>query len=176
MKYELGWTAYAALGVIVAATIGALSFYGLFNIVPEEAIKVAPWVLVSLFLLPIAYAVQVLIKLWELNSVKGLSNNERRRLAHIIKGKTRQFFIAIMFYVLSAALIVILYSFTSIENGLFKLSIIITGGLLGISIFTVALIFSEMKEVYDFSNDLQVRKEVNEKKKIALNKLKDNKD
>ena len=64
-KYAQGWTGYGILGAILSAAIGALGFAGLMRLIPAEASVATPWVLVSLFILPLTYCVQLLFKVFD---------------------------------------------------------------------------------------------------------------
>jgi len=169
---QRGWTAFGAIGTIIAAGVGALAFEGLMRLIPIGANVATPWVLVSLFSLPLAYCVQLLLKIWGLKEQNGLSREEKRRLEKIIKGKARQLTIAIFCYVLFAFIIAILFFLSSSNPALFSPSILITGGFLGISIFSMGLIFSEMEELYAFKAKLANKATKNIKKNELLNRLK----
>jgi predicted Abi (CAAX) family protease len=173
-KYEQGWTGYGILGTILSAAIGVLGFSGLMRLIPAEASVATPWVLVSLFILPLTYCVQLLFKVFDLKELTGLSKNEKRRLKPIINGKTRQLFITIIYYVLSAILVVTLLFFSSDNQELIKPIIVLIGGLLGISIFSMALVFIEMKEVTDFKAKIKQRADDKKNQRSALKRLNHN--
>ena len=173
-KTQDGWTGFGILGAILSAAIGALGFAGLMHLVPAEASVATPWVLVSLFILPLTYCVQLLFKIFDLKELGGLSKNEKRRLKPIINGKTRQLFIAIIYYVLSAVLVVTLLFFSSDNQDLVKYIIVFIGGLLGVSIFSMALIFMEIKELTDFKAKIKQRSDDKKSQRKALKRLNHN--
>ncbi len=154
---QKGWAGFGVLGVILSAVIGALCFAGIMHLISAGASVVTPWVLASLFILPLTCCVQLLFKIFDLKELRGLSKNEKRRLKPIINGKTRQLFIAILYYVLSAVLVVTLLFFSSDNQDLVKYIIVFIGGLLGVSIFSMALVFIEMKELTDFKAKIKQR-------------------
>jgi len=170
-KNQDGWTGFGILGAILSSVIGALSFAGLMRLIPAEASVATPWVLVSLFILPLTYCVQLLFKIFDLKELSGLSKNEKRRLNPIINGKTRQLFIAIIYYVLSAVLVVTLLFFSSDNQELVKYIIVFIGGLLGVSIFSMALIFMEMKELTDFKATIKQRSDDKKNQRASLKRL-----
>lgn len=171
MYSQFGWTTFGVIGVMIAAAIGFISFEGLLNLIPSNYKITVPWVLVSLFLLPLTFCIQLLLKLWELREQDDISREERRRLKPLINGKTRQFFIAIIYYVLSAVIVVAFFFFTENNVELFRTVIKIAGGLLGISLFSIFLIFSEMNEISSFKADLKERVASKKRQKAALKRL-----
>ena len=171
ISVQQGWTAAGALGTILSAAVGSIAFEHLMRLIPHESALATPWVLVSLFLLPATFCIQLLLKLWDLKELDGLSRREKSRLKQIIDEKTRQLFIAIGYYVLSAVFVVAMFLFTSNEPHLFKVSIVTTGGLLGISLFSIGLIFSETKNVADFRAELKERSEAKQKQDAGLKRL-----
>jgi len=173
-KYEQGWTGYGILGAILSASIGALVFSGLMRLIPAEASVATPWVLVSLFILPLTYCVQLLFKIFDLKELQGLSKSEKRRLKTIINGKTRQLFIAIIYYVLSAVLVVTLLFFSSDNQEFVRSITVLIGSLLGISIFSMALVFIEMKELTDFKAQIKQRADDKKSQRSALKRLNHN--
>ncbi|MCK9605297.1 MAG: hypothetical protein M0R33_02480 [Methylomonas sp.] len=166
-----GWTKLGVIGILFSAIIGAYGFEILLDIIPNNTSIAIPWAIVSLFLLPLTLCVQLILKLWDLKELSDITRDERRRLKAIIRGKTRQFFIAICYYVLSACIVVTLYVFLSSDVGLFKAVIKITGMLLGISMFSILLILLEMKEISDFNAKLKERALAKKRQKSALKRL-----
>jgi MFS family permease len=168
---QRGWTMFGVIGVIASAILGAFGFEVLLRLIPQDVQIAVPWVIVSLFLLPFTLCIQLVLKLWELKEQDDISREERRRLNSIIDGKTRQFFIAIIYYVLSAVIVVVLFIFLANDTELFKMAIKITCALLGISIFSVYLILLEMKEISYFKAKIVERARSKEKQKSALKRL-----
>jgi hypothetical protein len=162
---------FGVIGVIASAIIGAFGFEVLLRLIPKGAQIAVPWVIVSLFLLPFTLCVQLVLKLWELKEQDDISRDERRRLNSLIKGKTRQLFIAIIYYVLSAVIVVALFVFIPNDVELFKVAIKITGILLGVSMFSIYLILLEMEEIADFKAKIVERARSKEKQKSALKRL-----
>jgi hypothetical protein len=166
---QSGWTNLGVIGVMLAAVLG---FYGFGLLVNIFHIKMSvPWALVSVFLLPLGFCVQLLLKLWELKEQDNLSRDEHRRLKPMIEAKTRQFLIAIIYYVFSAAILATLFFFSESDVELFKFVIKLAGALLFISVFSVYLIFLEMKAISDFKANLKERIELEKRQKVALKRL-----
>lgn len=168
---QSGWTRFGVIGVMLAFAIGFFSFEELLNLIPSANKITVPWILVTLFLLPLASCIQLLLKLWELREQDDLSKEERRRLKPLVEGKTRQFFIAIIYYVLSAVIVVTFFFFSENNAELFRTVIKITGGLLGISLFSMFLIFSEMNAISEFKANLKERVASKKRQKAALKRL-----
>ena len=168
---QRGWTMFGVIGIMVSAVIGAFGFEILLRLIPSSAGTVVPWAIVSLFIPPLTLCVQLILKLWDLKEQDDISREERRRLKSIINGKTRQFFIAIIYYVSSAVIVVTLFVFFTHDTELFKIAIKITGILLGISMFSIYLILLEMKEISDFKAKLIERVRSKKRQKSALKRL-----
>ncbi len=162
---------FGAIGIMVSAVFGAFTFEILSRFIPSNTGTVVPWVVISLFILPLTLCVQLILKLWDLKEQDDISGEERRRLKSIITGKTRQFFIAIVYYVSSSIIVVILFVFFIHDDELFKMAIKITGVLLGISMFSIYLILLEMNEISDFKAKLTERERLKKRQKSALKRL-----
>ena len=170
-KTQVGWTRYGVLGLILSTITGVLSFGALVRFVPDGATISTPYIFISLFILPLAFCVQLLFKVWDLKEQDGLSREEKRRLNPIIEGKSRQIFIAIIYCILSPVIIAAMFFFSSFDAGLFKAAIVITGGLLGITIFSIIIIFLEMKELVNFKAKIKQRSDEKKKQRAALKRL-----
>ncbi|MDI1277609.1 hypothetical protein [Methylobacter sp.] len=168
---QQGWTSFGVIGVMVSAVIGIFGFEILLRLIPSNVSIVVPWAIVSLFVIPFTLCVQLILKLWDLKELDDISREERRRLKSIIDGKTRQFFIAIIYYVSSAVIVVTLYVFLANDVELFRIAIKVTGVLLGISMFSIYLILLEMKELSDFKAKLIERAISKKRQKSALKRL-----
>lgn len=168
---QSGWTTFGVIGVIVSAAIGAFGFEILLRLIPSGAIVAVPWAIVSLFILPLSFCVQLVLKLWDLKDQENISREERRRLKSIINGKTWRFFGAIIYYVLSAFIIVTLFFFSANNAEFFRIVTLITGALLSVSMFSIYLIMLEMKEISDFKTKLTERAISKKKQKSALKRL-----
>ena len=66
LKQQAGWTKFGLLGVIISAFIGALAFFCILSLLPQGVIIAAPWLLITLFLLPLTYCYQVMTKVTEI--------------------------------------------------------------------------------------------------------------
>ncbi len=167
-----GWTLAAVLGVIASAAIGAYCFDFLLKLVPNDVQITVPWVLITLFILPLTFAVQLLIKTWEINDEENLSRDEKRRLKVIVDEKIRQIWMAIIYYVLGAVVVAALFVFSSADQNLFRVTIQLTGGLLAISVFSVFLILSETHKLSKFRTKLKARADERKRQRAALKRMK----
>jgi hypothetical protein len=171
-NFQKGWTLWGALFLIIAAVSGSLAFTALLLVIPEGKTVIVPWAMVSIFLLPITFSVQLFFKLTELKDQKELSRDERRRLATIVDEKLRQIKISILFYIVSALFIACSFMLADSNHALFNSALIIAGGLLGITLASVGLIFSETQSVTDFKSKIQNRETERKRQRATLKRLK----
>ncbi|WP_086480756.1 hypothetical protein [Oceanospirillum sanctuarii] len=170
---ENGWTLIGVLGVILSCALGAAVFSQLAlwlsqNVSGSVAV---PWLLVSLFMMPLTITFPLLLKLWELKDQQGMSRSEVRRLKGIIEGKTRQLYIAIGYYMLSAVTVAIILFLSSSNLILFKVGFVLVGGLLGISLFSVGLIINESHKISEFKSCLEERSREKKQQEATLKRL-----
>ncbi|MFT6331217.1 MAG: putative membrane protein [Bermanella sp.] len=168
---QAGWTLYGAIGMIVFAGIGAFSFEFLLRFVLNDSTLASPWVLISVFLGPLTFCVQLFLKVLDLREQEGLNRDEKRRLEFIINGKIRQIYAAIAFYLVSASIVGALFTFMTFDINLFKYSVIICGALLGMSIFSTYLIFNEINDLAKFKAKLKDRSTAAKNKAAAIERL-----
>ena len=110
---------------------------------------------------------QIFFKLQDLKSIKGVSQSERRRITGIVDVKVKQIFLAIFFYLISAVVLALGFLFAnSIE--IFVLS----GVLIGCSIFSAGLLLSEVRSITDFTADVENREETKNRQRSAVNRIK----
>lgn len=165
-----GWTAIKALWLIVSFAIGAILASFLLGSVAKPI--VTPWFLISVLLLPLTFAVNLRMKTGELTEQSGLSREEKKRLRRAIKGKKRQLNVAIIFYILSAFAIGILFVTSAGDTDLLKGALIIASGLICGSIYSVKLILDELTQLEDFKGVLADRAKQRKQQGSALKELK----
>ena len=152
-----GWTGLGLLAVILAASIGGLTAHYIVMSADRSSAPIVQWGLLTIFLLPIGFAMQLWHILGSVSDTKGLSGSEKRRLESTIEGKSRQLQIAVMFYVVAAALIA-LGLLKSPDNWfIYQLVTIFTGMCLGISIASIFLILQEWREIAAFKRKISAR-------------------
>ena len=146
---------------ILSFMIGALCLYTLIYIYGVDKMS-APSPIIAILVLPLAYCLQAIYKLSDLKESQQLTGEEARRLFYIVDIKRGRLFTCIIFYFLSAIFVGI--SMIVNDGGsLFKtITLTISGGLLGVTIYTVFIIYSLMNEVTNFKAKL-VRREQDDK-------------
>lgn len=154
--YQSGWTAIASLVVIISAGCGAVLFDQLYEFAGNGLSKA--WLTTTLILLPFGVAVQCLWKLFELYAPDGnLTRRERDRLKGIVDEKVRQIIIAITFYVITAAISIIVFWLGASKPIVLASGMPIVGGLLAISLVSLGFLVSEMRHVSRFKGTLKQR-------------------
>lgn len=137
--------------------VGALCLFGLVHHFGADKISV-PSPIIAVLVLPLAYCLQAIYKLSDLKESEQLTGDEARRLFHIVDIKRGRLFTCIVFYML-AAIFVGVSIMVSDGGPLFKtITVSISGGLLGVTLYTVFVIYSLMNEVTNFKANL-VRRE-----------------
>ncbi|HGF8956739.1 TPA: hypothetical protein ACJCW2_001162 [Yersinia enterocolitica] len=146
---------------VLSFVVGALCLYGLIHHFGVDKISV-PSPIIAVLVLPLAYCLQAIYKLSDLKESQQLTGDEVRRLFYIIDIKRGRLFTCIVFYFMSAVFVGI--SIMVSDGGpLFRaITLTISGGLLGVTIYTVFIIYSLMNEVTNFKAKL-VRREQDEK-------------
>lgn len=168
---QTGWSVLGALAVVVCTTAGALFAHALMLCFDQSAAPSPPWGLLTVFLLPVGFAVTVYTELTKLLELKALSETERRRVALTIHAKQRQVLIAICFFVLSALLIAMGLFASSSSWALLHVVIVVTGGVLGISVASVPLLMGQLREVNHFKARVTARALRRKQVKAKLEKL-----
>lgn len=150
MKKQYGWSGAGVLAVILSASIGALAAHYIVSSFDKSTPPVVQWGLLTIFLLPIGFAIQLWTNLNNLREINGLSGSERRRIRETVKGKIRQVQIAISFYVLSAIVISFGLLMSPSNWRVYHLVTVFTGFSLGVSTASIFLILHEWREVSNF--------------------------
>lgn len=162
---QYGWTATGALVLLLSAGLGAFAFDCILSLYPEGMKYSPPWLMISVFLFPIAFCIQVITKFREVETTEGLTMMEEKRLLRIVKDKRRQIWISIGFYSLSAIFTVAVFVLPA-NHPLFFAGYNVVGGLLGIGISVLTYVWREFESTNDFVND----RKRNSNKKKAINK------
>nr|DAL17467.1 MAG TPA_asm: hypothetical protein [Caudoviricetes sp.] len=147
--------------IVLSFLVGALCLYTLIHYLGVDKMSV-PSPIIAVLVLPLAYCLQAIYKLSDLKESQQLTGTEARRLYHIVDIKRGRLFTCIIFYILSAVFVGV--SIMIADGGpLFKtVSITISGGLLGVTVYTVFVIYTLMNEVTNFKAKL-IRREQDEK-------------
>ncbi|WP_275628800.1 hypothetical protein [Pseudomonas sp. 273] len=172
MIRQQGWSGLGAMAVILSAAIGALAAHYIVSSFDQNTPPVVQWGLLTVFLLPMGFAIQLWTSLNGIRETKGLSGNERRRIRVTIDGKIRQVQIAICFYVLSAMVIAFGLLLSPRSWPIYHIVTVFTGMSLGISTASIFLILHEWREISSFKSKVferSVRKKQLEKKLESLN-------
>lgn len=146
---------------VISFVVGSLCLYGLIHHFGVDNMSV-PSPIIAVLVLPLAYCLQAIYKLSDLKESQQLSGDEARRLFYIVDVKRSRLFTCIVFYMLAAAFVGISIMIGDGGATFKKITITISGGLLGVTIYTVFIIYSLMNEVTNFKAKL-VRREQDEK-------------
>lgn len=146
---------------ILSFLIGALCLFGLIHHFGVDNLT-APSPIIAVLVLPLAYCLQAIYKLSDLKESQQLNGDEARRLFYIVDLKRGRLFTCIVFYFLSAIFVGISMMIGDGGQLFKKITLIISGGLLGVTVFTIFIIYSLMNEVTNFKAKL-VRREQDEK-------------
>lgn len=172
MKNQGGWTGIGALAVVISAAMGALMAHYIVSSFDQTTAPVVQWGLLTVFLLPMGFAIQLWGNLNSIRETKGLSGSERRRIRETVAEKVRQVQIALSFYMLSAMLIAFGLWLSPTSWGVYHAVTVFTGLSLGISISSFFLMLHEWREISNFKSKVferSARKKQLEKKLEALN-------
>lgn len=166
---QRGWTGIGALVLVLSAGLGAFAFDCILSLYPEGAKYSPPWLLISVFLFPVAFCIQLIVKFRAVETTEGLTRMEERRLSVIVGAKRRQVWIGVGFYLASALFTAGVFMLPS-ESPLFFAGYDVVGGLLGIGIFALTFIWKEFEATNDFVRD---RKRAAGRKKAVKSALDD---
>ncbi|MCI0508628.1 MULTISPECIES: hypothetical protein [Chromohalobacter] len=171
LRVQAGWSGLGAMALLLSAGLGALAFDLILSLHPQGVPYSPPWLLMSVFLFPIGFCVQLIGKLRGLEDTDGLSRMEETRLTRIVSAKRRQVWIAGGFYVFSAIFSAAVFLIPS-KNPLFFAGYDVIGGLLGIGIFALACIWKEFEAVNNFVRDCKRSAKRRKAAKSALDDFK----
>lgn len=146
---------------ILSFLIGSLCLYGLIRYFGIDKMSV-PSPIIAILVLPLAYCLQAIYKLSDLKESHQLSGDESRRLFYIVDIKRSRLFTCIVFYILSAIFVGVSIMVNDGGETFKTLTISISGGLLGVTLYTVFIIYSLMNEVTNFKATL-IRRDQDEK-------------
>ncbi|VXC94596.1 conserved membrane hypothetical protein [Pseudomonas sp. 8Z] len=172
MKKQGGWTGIGVLAVVLSAAMGALLAHYIVSSFDRTTAPVVQWGLLTVFLLPMGFAIQLWVNLNSIRETKGLSGSERRRIRVTVSEKTRQAQIALSFYMLSAIIIAFGLWFSPASWKIYHAVTVFTGLSLGISIASFFLMIHEWREISNFKSKVferSIRNKQLAKKLEALN-------
>ncbi|MCR8721175.1 hypothetical protein NVV30_21085 [Pseudomonas syringae] len=175
MKNQGGWTGGGALAVLLCAAMGGILAHYIISSLDHNSPPSVQWGLISVFLIPLAFATQLWVNFNGLREIKGITGSERRRLTETVQAKLRQIQFAILFYGL-AALTIGFGLLSSTGNWkIYHAITIFTGSSLGISMASLFLILNESRELSDFKNKISERAQRNKQlsKKLSALQSKD---
>ena len=150
MKKKDGWTGIGVLAVVLSASIGALLAHYIVSSFDRTTAPVVQWGLLTVFLLPMGFAIQLWSNLNGIRETKGLSGSERRRISETVSEKVREVQIALSFYMVSAIVIAFGLWFSPASWKVYHAVTVYTGLSLGISIASFFLMLHEWREVSSF--------------------------
>lgn len=167
-----GWTGLGVLAVVLAAAIGGLAAHYIVSSFDQSTPPVVQWGLLTVFLLPMGFAIQLWVSLNGLRETKGLSGSERRRIATTVSEKIRQVQIALCFYVFSAVVIAFGLLLSPTSWKVYHAVTVFTGLSLGISTSSIFLILHEWREISQFKSKVFERSSKNKQLAKKLDALK----
>lgn len=151
-----GWTALGAVAILASAIIGGLAFSALVSLDGEHPVG-SPWYVTGILFMPVAFLIQLLLKLIPLKNTKGLSRSERRRLEAIVEAKIRQVWIGIIFCIISTVFSVLVFVSKGQGDFFYIVGMIVIGGFLGITICILVLLINEISKVHRFVETVKER-------------------
>lgn len=172
MRNQSGWTGIGALAVVLSAAMGALLAHYILSSFDQTTAPVVQWGLLTVFLLPMGFAIQLWVNLNGIRETKGLSGSERRRIRNTVAEKIRQVQIALSFYIVSAMVIALGLWFSPASWKVYHAVTVFTGLSLGISTSSFFLMIHEWREISNFKSTVFERSARNKqltKKLDALN-------
>lgn len=163
-KNESGVTLFGPVGLAICAGMGYLSFKMSISLVPNDAKFATPWVMASIFMAPLVYIVAVKNKYYDLVSLDGLTNREKRRLSVRVRRKVILAWVAVAFNFLSAVFSIIVMAFFASDLDVFKKMFPVIGGLLRVSLFLMGLFFADSHKVSLFISEIKNREDDRKRK------------
>ncbi|AVX11485.1 hypothetical protein ACM7LV_10835 [Pseudomonas aeruginosa] len=167
MKIQGGWTGIGVLAVVLSAAMGALLAHYIVSSFDRTTAPVVQWGLLTVFLLPMGFAIQLWVNLNSMRETKWLSGSERT-----VSEKIREVQIALSFYLVSPVIIAFGLWFSPASWKVYHAVTVYTGLSLGISISSFFLILHEWREISNFKSRVFERSARNKqlaKKLDALN-------
>lgn len=167
MKIQGGWTGIGVLAVVLSAAMGALLAHYIVSSFDRTTAPVVQWGLLTVFLLPMGFAIQLWVNLNSMRETKWLSGSERT-----VSEKIREVQIALSFYLVSPVIIAFGLWFSPASWKVYHAVTVYTGLSLGISISSFFLILHEWREISNFKSrvfERSARNKLLAKKLDALN-------
>ncbi|ERT14080.1 hypothetical protein [Photorhabdus temperata] len=155
----------------VAFFVGFLSIFFLTMLVDLNK-SATPWILITLLLFPSNYCIQARLKIAESNENTTLTRSELRRLDPIIDMKKSRLTMLIIFYMISAIVIILGLLLINQASDYFNYLISFCCGLVFSSLSSFIYIKSIMDEIQRFKSILLHRTEEEKKTNELLESLK----
>lgn len=159
--------------MLVAFLIGWFATYILIDSVDFNK-SIIPWAIIPLLLFPSGFCAQALFKIAESNENATLTRSELRRLKPIIDAKKTKLVFLLVFYMISALVIVGLLLTNQLSSPLsehYKYIMPICSGLILSSLASFFYIKSVMDEIQSFKSVLMHRAEEQKRTKELLDEL-----
>ncbi|WP_417837651.1 hypothetical protein [Thalassospira tepidiphila] len=170
-KHDRKITFFGPLGLAICAGMGYVAFKMSISLVPSDADFGTPWIMASVFLAPLVYIYAVKNKYYEMETLEGLSNKEKRRISVRVSRKVRNAWCAMVFNVLSAIFSIQVLAFFSSDIEVFRAAFSIIGALFGVSLFLMGMFFSDSHKVSSFIADISNREADRKRRSEFLKKL-----
>lgn len=164
-----GSSTLSVFAMLLSAAVGAIAFCYLAKWVNLSG--PLPWGILTVVLLPVGFAMQLLNKLNDARELEGLTRSEERRLRAILDIKVRDSWLIIGFCTLAAVVIAILFWLISTEHGAAQRNLTVVGALIGLMIWSIGSIAAGFKELAKFRGAISSRKQDDKAVRNALSKL-----
>lgn len=156
------------------ATAGTVGLFAYLLTINSPLPPGTPVALVGVLLLPGGWAVQILFKLQELkdsSNLKGLSQAEIRRLSAVVDRRSTQVTYALIFYIAAGIIAGAGFYFSQNNPQLTRNMTVLLGVLIGCVLFSVFLLYAEVREISDFKALINNRHEKRRRQREHLEKL-----
>ncbi|WP_210459597.1 hypothetical protein [Pantoea ananatis] len=163
LKYFIGYAS--------AFVAGALLFYFLTFSLDKNI--VFPIGMLSLLLLPIGVCSQVIYKTNDLKENTSLKASEQRRLAYLISKKIFRCYCWLVFYIITALLLFVVYYLGEGACIFLKEIVALVGGIFGVSMSSILHLHIKYVEISDFKAYLVQRENKIKRQKELLKGLKE---
>jgi len=163
LKYFIGYAS--------AFIAGAWLFYFLtFSLNNNIVIPIG---MLGLLLLPVGVCTQLIIKTNELKENISLKASEQRRLAYYISKRLFRCYCWLVFYILSALLLFVVYYLGEAKYIFLKEAVVSVGGIFGISLSSILHLHIKYVEISDFKSHLIHRENKIKKQRELLKGLRE---
>ncbi|UEG19778.1 hypothetical protein [Pantoea ananatis] len=157
------------IGYASAFVAGALLFYFLTFSLDKNI--VIPIGMLGLLLLPVGVCSQIIYKTNELKENSSLKGSEQRRLDYYISKKIFRCYCWLVFYILTALLLFVVYYLGEAKYIFLKEVVVSVGGLFGVSLSSILPLHIKYIEISDFKAHLIQRENKIKRQKELLKGL-----